>query len=493
MTVVPIDSCSGGAVKQAHAKRVTDLLLDLRTESHSPTTEHPPLTLTQRMQELFTPGVSLAVIDDFDIAWLGGFGTVGWEEKADAVSADTLFQAASISKPVFALAVMRLAKAGKIDLDADINSYLVSWRLPGNRDWTPRPTLRQLLSHTAGTTEHGLAGYSTSDPWPTSIQTLNGVPPANNMAVIVDLLPGLHARYSGGGTTVAQQVVTDVTGRPFPELMRELVLDPLQMTRSTFEQPLSARFARDAAIGHAWIGSPVRGGWHVYPEMAAAGLWTTAHDLARLGVELMRILRGQSSALDLDRESIREMLQPQLPDQKIGQQYWGVGWECSGEGDAFRFGHGGRNEGYVSRIILSPGRGQGAVVMLNSNRGFPLRQEIPDAVGRHYGWPSVANKQTIAAMISDVDYAGTYRDPNGFLFRVTQTDQGLRLWFGKQDAISLRPVSDMEFAADAFDLKARFDAKEDGTIVSMAVSQAGKLVTAGRLADPNDPHSTRTS
>ena len=211
-------------MKSIHENRIADLLQDLRPESLCST--H---SLAERMRQLFTPGVSIALIDDFELGWAGGFGTQRRGEE-NAVSADTLFQAASISKPVFALAVMRLAKSRKIDLDADVNDYLVSWRVPEHRGWQPRVTLRQLLSHTAGMTEHGFAGYPTSEPWPTLTEVLDGIPPANNLPIVVDLLPGLQARYSGGGMIVAQQVVTDVSGRSMPELMRELVLDPLQMT-----------------------------------------------------------------------------------------------------------------------------------------------------------------------------------------------------------------------------------------------------------------------
>jgi len=459
-------------MKSIHENRIADLLQDLRPESLCST--H---SLAERMRQLFTPGVSIALIDDFELGWAGGFGTLRRGEE-NAVSADTLFQAASISKPVFALAVMRLAKSRKIDLDADVNDYLVSWRVPEHRGWQPRVTLRQLLSHTAGMTEHGFAGYPTSEPWPTLTEVLDGIPPANNLPIVVDLLPGLQARYSGGGMIVAQQVVTDVSGRSIPELMHELVLDPLQMTRSTYEQPLPARLAQYAAVAHTWNGAPVRGSWHVYPEMAAAGLWSTARDLGHLGVELMRILRGDASILGLDRDSMSEMLRPQLPDQKVGQDYRGIGWFCTGQGDAFQFGHGGRNEGYVSLIRLVPARGQGAVVLLNSNRGFPLREEIVAAIGRQYNWPIAGNERTISAMSSDLDYAGIYCDPAGFTFRVAQTEHGLLLSFGGQTALLLAPASRLEFANDVLDLKVGFAQANGGPIDSMTVTQGGKVIVA---------------
>jgi CubicO group peptidase (beta-lactamase class C family) len=233
-----------------------------------------------------------------------GFGTLA--AGAEVATASTPFQCGSICKPVFALAVMKLAEIGTIDLDADVNEYLTSWRLPANDGWQPRVSLRQLLSHTAGTSVHGFPGYPASGPWPTLSQTLQGIPPANNQPIVVDVLPGTQFRYSGGGTTIAQQVVTDVTRRAFPELMRELILDPVGMTDSSFEQPPAPAFVKRAAKSHIWNGTETPGGYHVYPEMAAAGLWTTAPDLALLGVEVMQALRGNSSKLGLSAETQSE-------------------------------------------------------------------------------------------------------------------------------------------------------------------------------------------
>jgi CubicO group peptidase (beta-lactamase class C family) len=469
-------------MSKLQADRIADLLRDLRPISRAPR-GRAAYTLDERMRQLFTPGLSLAIVDDSELLWSGGFG-VGKRGGGNAVTADTLFQAASISKPVFALAIMRLVKRGVVDLDADVNQYLSSWRVPENRGWQPRLTLRQLLSHTAGTTEHGFAGYPASGPWPALTDVLNGVPPANSGSIAVDLLPGLQARYSGGGTTIAQQVVADVLRRPFPDVMRELVLDPLHMARSTYEQPLPAHIAAGAAVAHAWDGAPLDGGWHVYPEMAAAGLWTTAAELAKLLVELARILRGVESALGLDRDTLSSMLRPQLPDQRDGENYWGVGWACGGKGDAFHFGHGGRNEGYVGAINLFPVRGQGAVVLLNSNRGFPLRDEIVAAISRQYQWPAAEGEPAIVALPADTDYAGTYRDAAGFTFRITQTGRGLLLTYNTQQELPLDPLSRFAFVADALDLKVDFLAGADGAIVAMTVHQGGKAIVAQKQHDP---------
>jgi CubicO group peptidase (beta-lactamase class C family) len=449
--------------------RIARVLSDLRPETAVPASESPAQTLAQRMQYYATPGASIGVIDDGALAWASGFG-VRMMGMADAVTATTPFQAGSISKPVFALAVMHLVEQGALDLDADVNGYLTSWRVPANGGWQPRITLRQLLSHTAGTTVHGFRGYPASGPWPTPLEVLQGVPPANTPEVIVDLMPGLAFRYSGGGTTIAQQVVVDVLGRPFPDLMRELILDPLGMADSTFEQPLPAPMAARAAVGHPLNGQPLSGGAHVYPEMAAAGLWTTAADLSRLAIALMRTLRGERSALPLNTESVQSMLQPQLSDQTIGEHFVGIGWYCSGEGDDFCFGHQGVDEGFLAEMRVLPARGKAAAVLINAH-GWLLPVEIFKAIGREYGWPATPLRAASIAMPPGIDYAGSYRSEHDVLVLVTQSADGLALRLGGQTPVPLAPSSEMEFHAVVLNLFVHFETESDRVVTAMTLMQ----------------------
>jgi CubicO group peptidase (beta-lactamase class C family) len=432
-------------------QRIQRVMSDLRVETTVPGQYRPPCPVHQRMTETCTPAVSVGVIDEFELAWARGFGTLA--AGAQAAAANTPFQCGSISKPVFALAVMKLAENGTIDLDADVNDYLTSWRLPASDGWQPRVSLRQLLSHTAGTTVHGFPGYPASGPWPTVIQVLRGVPPANTSPVVVDILPGTQLRYSGGGTTVAQQAIVDVTGIPFPQLMRRLVLDPVGMVDSSFEQP--PPFVERAAKSHPWNGVATEGGYHVYPEMAAAGLWTTAADLARLGVELMRALRGDSSRLGLRSETVSSMLRPQLPDQSIGGEFVGLGWFCAGKEETFRFWHDGWDHGYVATMLMLPASGKGVVVLVNSNGGWSLRGEIAAAVGREYGWPELKDVPKIGTIDPTVAYAGTYESANASL-RVAQDGERLLVDFASQPALPLYPATPGEFFARAINLRMRF-------------------------------------
>ena len=450
------------------------VLADLRPETAVPARASPAQTLVQRMAYHATPGASIGVVDEGALVWANGFG-VRMMGTADAVTATTPFQAGSIAKPVFALAVMRLVEQGALDLDADVNDYLSSWRVPANGGWQPRITLRQLLSHTAGTTVHGFRGYPASGPWPTPLEVLQGAPPANTPEVIVDLMPGLAFRYSGGGTTIAQQVVVDVLGRPFPVLMRELILAPLGMADSTFEQPLPAPMAVRAAVAHPLNGQPLSGGAHVYPEMAAAGLWTTAADLSRLAVELMRALRGERSALPLKTESVQSMLQPQLPDQTIGEHFAGIGWYCSGEGDDFCFGHQGVDEGFLAEMRVFPARRKAAAVIINAH-GWLLPVEIFRAIGREYGWPAAPLRAASIAMPQGIAYAGIYRSENGVVAKVTQSPNGLALEIGGQAPVPLTPSSVLEFHAVVLNLFVHFEMESDTTTTAMVLTQHGKEI-----------------
>jgi CubicO group peptidase (beta-lactamase class C family) len=333
--------------------------------------------LADRMAALHVPGVSIAVIHDGKIEWARGFGVT--RIGGPPVTPDTLFQAASISKPVAAMAVLRLVQSGKLDLDTDVNQYLKTWKVPANNFTEHKKvTLRELVTHTAGLTVHGFAGYASDAPVPTLVQVLNGEKPANSAPIRVDTEPGTIWRYSGGGYVVAQQLLEDVTGEPFPKLMHDTVLEPIGMTRSTYEQPLPKSRLGEVALPYRADGQPVPGGPHVYPEMAPAGLWTTPSDLARYAIEVQKSLAGTSNHV-LSEAMIRQMLTPGLNHQGLGP---GVG----GSANHPYFTHGGANEGYRCNLIAY-NNGDGVVIMTNSDNGGELASEIQRSVAREYKWP----------------------------------------------------------------------------------------------------------
>jgi CubicO group peptidase (beta-lactamase class C family) len=401
-------------VDAATAERIarieSSLIVPLQVEGR-PVAEY---TIGERMAHWGVPGVSVAVIDGGEVVWAKAWG-VRDVATGDPVTPTTLFQAASISKPVAVLGMLRLVEAGRLELDEPVGRYLSSWAVPGHAFEGP-VTLRRLASHTAGTNVHGFPGYARSAARPTTAGVLRGE--GNTAAVVVDLEPGTQYRYSGGGTTILQLVVEDVTGRAFEDYMAEAVLGPVGMTHSTFGQPLPEDRWDDAAAGHRSNGARVEEGWHVYPEQAAAGLWTTPTDLARLAVAVQRSLRGESDAI-LSREMTGTMLEPV-------QNEYGLGFATQPE--IGRFGHGGANEGF--RATLAAFRdGRGLVIMTNSDEGAAVAQELMMAIAREYGWAEIAPRTLVVVELTAEQrdaIAGTWV-MRGLPARVTltATDDGL--------------------------------------------------------------------
>jgi CubicO group peptidase (beta-lactamase class C family) len=382
-----------------------------------------PMRLGDRMTLYNVPGVSVAVINDGRIEWARGWGVV---EAGGRVPVDTatLFQAASISKPVAAMAALRLVEQDQLALDADVNRLLRSWRIPENGFTRSAPvTLRRLLSHNAGLTVHGFRGYARGEAVPTVVQLLDGAQPANSAAVRADTIPGSIWRYSGGGSSVAQLLMEDVTGVPFPRLMRDLVLAPAGMRHSGYEQPLPAYSETVAAAGHRSDGRPVAGSWHTYPEMFAAGLWTTPSDLARLALNVQASFNGGDGILS--RAMTRQMLTIQAGDYGLGfGVQHGHGW--------ISFSHGGANEGFRAMFIAFADRAQGAVIMTNGDAGATLAAEIMRSIAREYDWPAhraLVRDVVPAANEHLAEFAGLYTfTANGVedTFTVTLDANGLR-------------------------------------------------------------------
>jgi len=336
------------------------------------------LDLSALMKLYNDPALSVAVIDDFKIAWAKAYGATDLAGKTP-VTTKTLFQAGSISKPVAATGMLALVQTGKLSLDEDVNVKLKTWKVPEN-EFTKdqKVTLRRLASHTAGLTVHGFPGYDVDEKVPTIVQVLNGEKPMVNTAPIrVDLVPGTKARYSGGGVTIEQLVMMDVTGEAFPRLMKRLVLDKIGMTDSSYEQPLPAPWASRTAVGTYASGKPVHGRWHVYPEMAAAGLWTTPTDLAAFAIEIALSRQGISNKV-LTQKTVQEMLTP-IEDEA------GLGFFISSKRPG-EFSHNGADEGFQALLVMNWETGQGIALMANSDNGIAVAQEVLRSVEKEYAW-----------------------------------------------------------------------------------------------------------
>ena len=460
--------------------RLEACLGDLRPSAGIRGRFEAPRSLDERMACLHAPGVAIAVIEDFRLAWTHERGLADLRSNRP-VDGDTLFQAGSISKPIFALGVLRAVQEGGLDLDEDVNRCLRSWKVPAQGAWQPRITLRQLLSHTAGLNVHGFPGYQATEPLPTIRQILDGEPPANTPKVALHILPGLQARYSGGGFTVAQQVLEDVLGRPLPQIMRELVLEPLGALDSTYEQPLPAPLRKRAATAYPWKGNPVKGRFHTYPEMAAAGLWTTPADLARIGVALLRILDGQTPAPYLAQEVLERMLAPQLDDQPSGAgEYKALGFACGGEGTGAWFGHDGWNAGFVASMRFCRHTGQGAIVMLNSNEGEPILGELMRAIAAACDWPDPSPRAE-QAIPGDLPYfTGRYTTAGGKAFEISLAGDRLLLQYDRQPPFPIEPLSAMEFAAPNLDTTIHFEPSDETRLLSFTLVQEDARIKAYR-------------
>jgi CubicO group peptidase (beta-lactamase class C family) len=452
----------------------------------------PSWSIGERMKFHKVPALSIAVIKDFKIDWAKAYGLKDVETR-QPVTTETLFQAGSISKSVNAMVAMKKVEQGTISLDEDINNKLTSWKLPDNEFTAKKKvTLRNLLSHTAGTTVHGFPGYAIDKKVPTLQQILDGTAPANTAAVRVDFEPGTRFRYSGGGTTISQLAIMDIEKKQYPEIAKETVLEPLGMSNSTYSQPLPADWRRKAATGYRGNGSEVEGKIHIYPEMAAAGLWTTPTDLAKFGIELQLSLAGKSNKV-LTKQSVEMMTTSVIDDV-------GLGFFIERHGNALYFGHGGADEGFRAELVVSRDKGYGVAVMVNSDNGQILR-EVIRGVAREYGWdeflPAPYEIFSLdAAKVSDL--TGRFQINPDRVLTITPITVGSKTLLQAQPtgdpAFELLPISETTFVRRDTTLKYNFVRKTEATNGSAApvemeiVGQAGATPTKRLTAEQLVPY-----
>jgi CubicO group peptidase (beta-lactamase class C family) len=340
-----------------------------------------PYTIPELMQQFHVPGVSIAVVQDFQVKWTKTYGVADVLTGAP-VTVDTRFQAASISKVVTAFATLRAVDAGRLSLDENVNNFLKTWKVPDNEFTRSGVTLRALLSHTSGTGDgFGFPGYNPAAPLPTLEQILDGKPPSNVGPVFWERPPFTAKKYSGGGIVIEEVVLQDVYGKPFAEIMEQQVLRPVGMTNSTYEQPLPPAKDQTAARAHDQNGKTMDAKWHVYPEQAAAGLWTTPTDLAKFGIEVQKALWGRSKLLS--RRTAQEMVTP------VGTGDFAVGFAIAKRGQGWYFMHGGSNWGFMSDLMMHRLKGYGIAVMTNSDSGERLIAEIEARVAAAANWDSL--------------------------------------------------------------------------------------------------------
>lgn len=377
-------------------------------------------TLEERMKFYHANGVSIAVIKDYKIEWAKGYG---WADSLEQkpVTTKTLFQAGSNSKSLNAVGVLKLVQDGKLNLNADINTYLKLWKFPyDSLSKGKKITIANLLSHTGGISVHGFYGYKKGEEIPTIKQILNGQKPANSEAIRSMYEPSIKYEYSGGGTTISQLIIQDVTGKPYDEFMWEHVLKPMGMTNSSYTQPPVSSKLNLLATGYYNDGKAVKGNYHIYPEQAAAGLWTNPTDLAKYVIETQLSLKGKSQKV-LSRDMTTVRLTPYIDDKSA------LGVFIINKNGVKNFEHGGVDEGFVSQYIGTFEEGNGVVVMTNTYN-TALFDEIIRSVALTYEWKNAYTPEIKKERyIKDEDlksYLGKYTSGDKNFF-ITKNNNGV--------------------------------------------------------------------
>ena len=403
------------------------------------------IKLLGRMRYYGTPAVSIAVINNGKLEWARGYGVKEFG-SAEPVTTETLFSAGSISKPVAAMGALHLVEEGKLNLDEDVNLKLVSWTIPEN-EFTKQSkvTLRRLLNHTSGFGLGGGAGktWNPNEPFPTLVQALNGTPPAEGQPARVEFVPNCRWAYSSTGYAVAQLLMMDVTQKPFPRLMQEIVFSKLNMTKSTFENPLPSRYWSQAATGYtSSTGNPIENKYPSTAAMAAGGLWTTPSDLARFAMQLQKIKTGQSTTV-LTKESANLMLTP----FRAG---WGLGLEINTQGRTPWFSHSGGMPGFTALMVAYQWEGKGAVVMISQDtyNGFQLANEIMMGIAREYGWKDYVPLEMSIGKSNPLlykDYEGYYEIDQGYPVTIVARNNKLYLIWALGNVFEMFPMTESKF------------------------------------------------
>jgi CubicO group peptidase (beta-lactamase class C family) len=345
------------------------------------------MTLSERMVHYKVPGVSIAVIDANTIEWAKGYGFCKQGTEIP-VTTGTLFQAASTSKLLTSVIALHFVEEGKLALDEDVNTYLKSWKIPGNECTREKKvTLRLLLTHQSGLPTTNF-NHDEKKEYPTLIQVLQGETPALNKPAFVEFIPGTAWQYSNVGYDVIQLLLEDVSGKPFSQIAMETLFKPLGMKSSTFDYPLKLEFQAKEAMPHDSEGISREPAMH-HTALAHGGLMTTPSDLARFICELMRAYQGLSSRIlspKMARELFRKELDldPRMFGIPLGE---GLGVFLFTDGSNPVFAHPGSNlPGTNCWLIGTPESGKGAVIMTNGAMGEVLSMEILTAVIQEYQW-----------------------------------------------------------------------------------------------------------
>jgi CubicO group peptidase (beta-lactamase class C family) len=338
--------------------------------------------MLQKMSDYNIPGLSISIIEDGKISYSKGLGLLQYGNKKP-VDDESIFSVGSISKVGTAVIVLKLVESGKIDLETSVNQYLKSWKLKdlsGKID--SKVTIKHLLSHTAGLNNYGFVDYQPDEKLPSTLQILQGSYPAKNNRVQITSTVGKDYKYSGGGTTILQLLVEEITKMPFDKAADSILFKPLKLNRSTYENPLPKTFG-NIAKAHNSKGKPraLPRGYESMPESAASGLWTTSKNIASLMLTIMNSYNSYENTF-LKQDLAKKMM------SQISPSPHGLGPELKGQGKNKIFLHGGSNDSYKARFVGNLHNKNGYAVCVNGANGNDFIMDIEKLIYRHMNWNS---------------------------------------------------------------------------------------------------------
>ncbi|MBO9203721.1 MULTISPECIES: serine hydrolase domain-containing protein [Niastella] len=467
-----------GQSKPVYSKEVEDRIRKVETSLASwvQFKDSSLWTLADRMVYYRVPGVSIAVIKDYKIDWVRGYGLADSADQRK-VTTTTRFQAASISKSLNALGVLRLVDKKQLDLNGDVNNYLRSWKFPSDSFTQQKKiTLAHLLSHTAGLGVHGFMGYTYKDTIPTDNEILDGKRPSNSPAVRSFAEPGKKMEYSGGGTMITKKVIIDNTGMDYDKYMEKFVLKPLGMEHSSFTQPPSPKISSQLAAGYTMAGA-MPGKFNIYPEQAPDGLWTTPEDLGHFIIEMQLSLQGKSNKI-LSKEMTTTMVTP------FGNKSSALGVMTDNRGGIHYFRHGGSNVGYKCEYVASMDDGNGLVIMTNSDE-YSIIPEIINSVAAVYQWKDFYKPKIKTVIYPDTnklkEYVGkykinnatvTFKQEDGNLYLSTNGNPFSRVYFESEDTFFIysEPGTTVRFGRD-----------QQGVVVTLIIRNGDEEMRAEKI------------
>ena len=477
-------------------KSTTDTTIDLREKVETGLTTlvyikgDSTWSIEERMKHYGIPGASIAVIHNGEIAWTKGYGVMD-KESQTPVTTETLFQAAATSMPVTAYGALRLVEQNKLDMDENINSYLKSWKVPENEFTREnKVTIKNLLNHSAGIHPRGTGSYSINEKIPTFLEILNGTSPALNDPIAVNKEPGESVRFAYANYVPIQQMMLDIEGKTFPEIMHELVLQPLEMNNSTFNQSLSAEQLTKIATGYLQDGSMVKGRREIYPAMASYGLWTTAEDYAKFLTNVQQTLKGKPTK-GLSKDLTELMGTP----YGVGNSGWsftlGLGFQLLNRNDEIYLRHHGWNRGFYAEIEAHRDKGYGVVVMTNST--FPeFNVEVMRSVALAYDWDNyVSVHQKIEIEQSSAEkITGRYQSEDVIVEIYQENNQLFYKNILAEEGVELVKVSDSLFVRRNSSAFIQFKpGSENGAINLQYVSRNNSAILSTLIKIDNDKKS----